>query len=142
MFIGEYRHSIDNKSRLFIPSKFRSGVKKFILTRGLEDCLFMYPVSSWKNITQKLKSLPLAKSEARAFSRILLSGAAQCSIDRQGRILVPQNLGSFANVKKNVVIIGVLDRIEIWSVENWNSYSGKSIKSFTELAEKLIDLGI
>jgi MraZ protein len=142
MFIGQYEYSIDNKKRLFIPSKFRTGAKKFFVTRGLEGCLFMYAPGMWQEITAKFKKLPLTKTEARAFLRMLLSGAAECDIDSQGRILVPHNLCNYAKLKKNIVIVGVLDRVEIWSKEEWNMYSDKSLKSFTDSAEKLIDLGI
>ena len=142
MFIGEYKYSIDNKNRLFIPSKFRTGIRKFIITRGLENCLFMYPANKWKEISFKFKKLPLAKAEARAFLRVLLSGATECDVDRQGRILVPKNLCTYAKIKQNIVIIGVLDRIEIWDKDVWQTYSGKAVKSFTDLAEKLIELGI
>lgn len=142
MFIGEYQYSIDNKNRLFIPFKFRTGVKKFFVTRGLEGCLFMYTPNMWKEISLKFKKLPLTKTEARAFLRMLLSGAAECDVDGQGRILVPQNLCSYGKIKKNIIIVGVLDRVEIWSEKEWDAYSEKSLKSFTDSAEKLIELGI
>ncbi|MFH1238760.1 MAG: division/cell wall cluster transcriptional repressor MraZ [bacterium] len=142
MFIGQYEYSIDNKNRLFIPSKFRTGVRKFFVTRGLEGCLFMYTPNMWQEITAKFKKLPLTKTEARSFLRMLLSGAAECDVDRQGRILVPQNLCGWAKLKKNIIIVGVLDRFEIWSKEEWKLYSVKSLRSFTDSAEKLIDLGI
>ncbi len=142
MFIGQYNYSIDNKNRLFIPSKFRIGVGKFIITRGLEKCLFMYTLNKWKEISLKLKKLPLVKSQARAFLRILLSGAAECSVDTQGRILIPQDLCTYANMEKNIIIVGIIDRVEIWSKDDWETYSEKALGSFTDLAEELTELGI
>ncbi len=145
MFTGFFQHSMDVKNRLFIPAKFRSGKKgseEFILTYGLERCLFMYNPAGWRNIEEKLKKLPLTKADARAFMRIFLSSATKTSVDNQGRILVPQNLCMYANIKKEVVIIGVMDRIEIWSKEKWFIYSKEFHTKFTKISEKLVELGV
>lgn len=145
MFTGFFQHSLDKKNRLFIPAKFRSEKKQnkeFILTCGLEKCLFMYNLAGWSNIEAKLKMLPLTKADARAFMRIFLSGATKTVVDTQGRILVPKNLCTYANIRKEVVIIGIMDRIEIWSKGKWSIYSQKSYTKFTKISEKLAELGI
>lgn len=145
MLAGFFQHSLDKKNRLFIPSKFRSskkGKKEFILTYGLEQCLFMYDLEGWKNIETKLGKLPLTKADARAFMRIFLSGATQTTLDSQGRILVPKNLCSYAGIVKEIVVIGVMDRIEIWSKRKWSVYSKKSYTKFAKVSEELVELGI
>jgi len=146
MFIGLYRHGIDIKNRLFIPAKFRNPVRKkkgqYILTCGLEDCLFLYTKEDWIEITKKLKNLPLTKKDARQFLRIFISGASECELDVQGRILIPKTLIDYAQIKKDAVILGLLDRIEIWAQESWDRYHSSSQKRFSLIAEKLVDLGI
>lgn len=142
MLIGQYRHSLDGKNRLFIPARLRQNVRKFIITSGLEGCLFVYTPENWRKITERLKTLPLTKADARKFLRTFLSGANECPVDDQGRILIPKTLCSYANIRKEVIVVGVLDRIEIWSKSNWERYRKEAEKQFVEVAEKLVDLGI
>ncbi|MFD0715129.1 division/cell wall cluster transcriptional repressor MraZ [Paenibacillus sp. GCM10027626] len=140
MFMGEYQHSIDDKGRIIIPAKFRDSLgDKFIVTRGLDNCLFVYPHSEWAVLEQKLKSLPLMKSDARAFSRFFFSGATECELDKQGRANVPNTLREYAKLDKDCVVIGVSNRVEIWSKPVWESYFNQSEESFNEIAEKLVD---
>ena len=142
MLIGQYDHSLDGKNRLFIPARLRQNVRRFVITSGLEGCLFAYTPENWKKITERLKTLPLTKADARKFLRTFLSGANECPVDDQGRILIPKTLCSYANIRKEVIVVGVLDRIEIWSKSNWKRYQKEAEKQFVEVAEKLVDLGI
>ena len=141
MFMGEYQHSLDEKGRMTIPAKFRDDLgQSFVVTRGLDQCLFVYPKAEWSVLENKLKSLPLMKSDARAFTRFFFSGATECDLDRQGRVNIPSNLREHARLDKDAVVIGVSNRVEIWSREAWESYSSQSEESFNEIAEKLVDL--
>jgi MraZ protein len=142
VLIGQYRHSLDGKNRLFIPARLRQNVRRFVITSGLESCLFVYTPENWKKITERLKTLPLTKADARKFLRTFLSGANECPVDDQGRILIPKTLCSYANIRKEVIVVGVLDRVEIWSKSNWERYQKEAEKQFVEVAEKLVDLGI
>lgn len=120
MFMGEYNHTIDAKGRLIIPAKFREALgEEFILTKGLDGCLSIYPMDEWKSFEEKLKVLPLTDKNARAFLRFFVAGATSCELDRQGRILVPGTLREFAGLEKEVVLTGNLTRIEVWSKEKW-----------------------
>ena len=120
MFMGEHNHTIDAKGRLIIPAKFREALgEEFILTRGLDGCLSIYPMDEWKSFEEKLKALPLTDKNARAFLRFFVAGATSCELDRQGRILVPGTLREFAGLEKEVVLTGNLTRIEVWSKEKW-----------------------
>jgi MraZ protein len=140
MFMGEYQHTIDEKGRLIIPAKFREALgAQFIVTRGLDNCLFVYPKEEWAVLEQKLKSLPLMKSDARAFTRFFFSGATECELDKQGRINIPNTLCEYAKLEKECVVLGVSNRVEIWSKEVWTSYFQQSEQSFNEIAEKLVD---
>ena len=140
MFMGEYQHNIDDKGRLIIPAKFRDGLgASFVATRGLDQCLFVFPQQEWSLLEQKLKSLSLMKSDARLFNRFLFSGATECELDKQGRVNLPRNLIEHAKLDKDCVIIGVSSRVEIWSKEVWTDYSRQSEESFNEIAEKLVD---
>ena len=140
MFMGEYQHSIDDKGRLTIPSKFRENLgPQFIVTRGLDNCLFVYPMSEWSVLEQKLKSLPLMKSDARAFSRFFFSGATECELDKQGRVNLPNHLCEYAKLDKDCVVIGVSNRVEVWSKASWEGYTQQSEEAFNEIAEKLVD---
>lgn len=140
MFMGEFQHNIDDKGRLIIPAKFREELgETFIITRGLDKALFVYPMQEWKQIEQKLKSLPFTKADARKFTRFFFSGAIECEIDKQGRIIIPTNLRSYAQLTKECVVIGVSNRLEIWSKEYWESYYKDSEESFNDIAETLID---
>ena len=123
MFIGEHQHSIDDKGRLIIPSKFREDLGyEFIMTKGLDNCLFVYPKSEWQMVEEKLKTLPLTNRDARAFIRFFFAGASECTLDKQGRVLVPANLREHSKLEKEAVIIGVSTRMEIWSKEEWDAY--------------------
>lgn len=143
MFIGEYIYSIDEKKRLAIPAKFRTALgKKAILTRGIDNCLVLYPIKEWQILAKKLQSLPTSRTEARGFVRIMLSGAVDVVFDKLGRILIPDYLKSYASLKKNVAILGLSNRIELWDEEKWLDYKKKTETSTGEIAEKLKELGI
>ena len=140
--MGEYEHSLDAKGRLTMPAKLRQDIgEKFILTKGLDGCLFAFSLDEWANFEEKLKMLPLSNKNSREFSRFFLSGATECEIDKQGRFLIPNNLRDAANLEKGVVIIGVGTRIEIWDKNKWKSYSNDNI-SVEEIAENMTMLGI
>lgn len=142
MFIGEYQHAIDSKNRMIIPSKFREAIgESFVLTKGLDGCLYAYTKDEWKILEEKLKKLPLTNKDARAFVRFFFSGANEIDVDKQGRALVPQNLLEYAVVKKDIVSIGVSTRIEIWSKEKWDEYNDQNI-DYESIAEKMSELGI
>lgn len=142
MFIGEYSHSLDNKNRMIIPAKLREELGgKFIITKGLDGCLYAYPIEEWKVLEEKLKSLPLTNKDARAFVRFFFSGASEIEIDKQGRGLIPQNLLEYAGISKEIISIGVLTKVEIWSKEKWEDYNDDNI-DYNELAEKMSELGI
>jgi len=145
MFYGEYVHSIDRKGRLIIPAKFRevaktNFVEKFFITRGLDKCLFMFSEEEWRSTEQKFKAMSFTKQEARTFNRLYFSGAVDIILDRQGRFIIPQYLKDFAGIKRDVIIVGVSNRIEIWSKETWEEFYKKSRDSFEEIAEKIIEL--
>ena len=143
MFIGEYQHSIDTKGRLIIPSKFRDDLGPiFIMTKGLDNCLFVYPKNEWQILEEKLKSLPLTSRDARAFVRFFFAGATECELDKQGRILVPSNLREHSKLEKEAVIIGVSTRVEIWSKSEWDTYNEDDSLSYESIAEKMAELGI
>ena len=143
MLIGEYEHSLDVKGRLIMPVKLRDDIgDKFIITKGLDGCLFGFSQSEWMNFEEKLKSLPLTNKNARDFVRFFLSGAVECEIDKQGRFLVASNLREYASMEKEVVIIGVGTRIEFWSKDKWKKYNGCDNISADELAENMTILGI
>ncbi|EGO61977.1 division/cell wall cluster transcriptional repressor MraZ [Acetonema longum] len=143
MLLGEYSHSIDDKGRIILPAKFREELgDSFIATKGLEKCIFVYPKAEWSNIETKLKELPLAKAEARAFVRFFFAGAAEIECDKQGRMLLPGTLREYAALSKDVVVIGVLNRIELWDKDAWEAYNADTSQAVTEIAEQLADLGI
>lgn len=140
MFLGEFQHSIDDKGRIIIPAKFRDALgTDFIVTRGLDNCLFVYPRQEWALLEQKIKSLPSMAANARAFSRLLFSGASECEWDKQGRVNVPNHLREYAKLDKECTVIGVSSRVEIWDKATWEEYSRQSADSFNEIAEKLVD---
>ena len=141
MFMGEYSHSIDEKGRLIIPSRFREELgSSFILTRGMDGCLCVYPQGEWQVLEDKLKSLPLTNKNARQITRFLVSGAAACELDKQGRILVPAALREYAGLDKEVVLTGNLERIEIWDKDRWGEIS--SYDDMDAIAENLQDCGV
>ena len=140
MFMGEYHHTLDDKSRVIIPSKFRYELgEKFIITRGLEKCLFVYSMDEWNNIIEKLKQLPFTKKDARDFIRFFLSGATECEFDKQGRINITSPLVSYADIIKNIVIIGANDRLEVWSEESWNNFFSNNEDRLADIAEHLFE---
>ena len=140
MFMGEFHHNIDDKSRIVLPSKFREELgDTFVITRGLEGCLFVYSMTEWNNIVQKLKQLPFTKKDARAFLRFFLSGASESQADKQGRIAIPSTLVSYANLTKECVVIGVNDRLEIWSNESFSNLFKENEKDIANIAEDLFD---
>ena len=142
MFIGEYAHTLDEKKRISLPKQFRSGLgKKMILTRGLDNCLFLYPKSGWEKVAGKLQALSFAQADTRGFNRFILSGAVEVEADGAGRILIPEHQKSFAELKKDVVFAGVSDRIELWDSTRWNTYKARIEKQADALAEKLGEIG-
>ncbi|MGO3731712.1 MAG: division/cell wall cluster transcriptional repressor MraZ [Vagococcus sp.] len=142
MFMGEFQHNIDSKGRLIIPSKLRENLgDKFIVTRGMDGCLFGYTLDEWSVLEGKMKDMPLSKKEARTFVRFFYSAATECEFDKQGRINVPANLRTYAGLEKPCVIIGVSNRIEIWSDARWNDFSVEAEENFDEIAESMIDFG-
>ena len=143
MFLGEYLHTLDAKKRISLPVRFRKEVgKKIVVTRGLDNCLFVYSLSDWKKILSKLEKLSIAQSDQRGFNRFLLSGAVEVGVDSVGRILIPDFLKDFAGLKSRVVVAGVNDRIEIWNETAWKEYKKRIEKQADQMAEKLGDLGI
>ena len=143
MFIGEYSHTIDTKKRLAIPSKFRKELgDKAIITRGIDNCLVVYPIEEWEKVAEKIGSLPTAQGDARRFSRIMLAGAMDSKLDNLGRILIPDYLKDYASLKKNVVVTGNFKKIEIWDEENWKEYKKKTEMSVGDIAERLKEMGV
>ena len=141
MFMGEYNHTIDAKGRLIIPSKFREHLgDEFVVTKGLDGCLFVYDNNEWAAFEEKLKSLPITNKDARKFVRFFLAGAASVEVDKQGRILVPSVLREFAGIEKDVVMVGVGSRVEIWSKSAWENT--ESFEDMEEIAEHMADLGL
>ncbi|ETI87828.1 MAG: transcriptional regulator MraZ [Clostridium butyricum] len=142
LFIGEYQHSLDSKNRIIVPAKLREGLgNKFVITKGLDGCLYAYPLEEWKILEDKLKTLPLTNKDARTFVRFFFSGACEVELDKQFRGLIPQNLKEYAKIEKDIVSIGVLSRVEIWSKEMWENYNDLNV-DFDYIAEKMNDLGI
>ena len=142
MFMGEYSHTIDTKGRLIIPSKFREELgETFVVTKGLDGCLFVFSDEEWKAFEIKLKSLPLTNKNARQFARFFVAGATPCELDKQGIILLPATLREFAGLEKDVVLTGMLNRIEIWSKEKWNENNSLDDVAMDEIAEQMTDLG-
>ena len=141
MFMGEYNHTVDGKGRLIVPSKFRESLgDEFVVTKGLDGCLFVYSNEEWANIEEKFRNVPLTTKDARKFSRFFFAGAATCEVDKQGRILLPAVLREYADIQKDIVSVGVLNRIEIWSKQRWldtNTYD-----DMDEVAEHMADLGL
>jgi len=140
MFIGEYHHTIDEKGRIIIPARFRDELgSSFIVTRGIESCLFVYPNKNWEQICEKLNSLPFTRKDARVFNRFFMSGATNVELDKQGRINISSPLITHANLKKDCVVIGTGDRLEIWSKEDWDSFFNSNKDSMSDIAENLFN---
>jgi len=143
MFIGEYQGNIDDKGRIAIPAKFRAQLEtKVVVTRGLDNSLFLYGVEEWKKLAEKLASLPISTANTRAFSRLMLAGAMDCEVDKQGRIILPGYLQTFAKINKKIVFAGLFNRIEVWSEELWTAYKEQTEKESNNIAEQLGSLGV
>lgn len=141
MFVGQYNHNIDAKGRLALPVKFRTELKKAVVTKGLDNCLFVYPKKEWDKMAEKLATLSVAKANIRAFSRLMLAGAMEVEFDKQGRIILPEYLRSFAGLKKEVIVAGLYTRLEIWDQDSWLKYQKEMEKNSNEIAENLNELG-
>ncbi len=144
MFIGEYRHSLDFKKRMALPSKFRSKFKKegAVVTRGLDECLFVYTKKEWRKIADKLSMMPVGEKGTRGFVRLMLAGAVDVKLDSQGRILIPDYLKKYAKLKKEVTVAGLFNRLEVWDSKQWNKYKEKAEKDQDKIAEQLGRLGM
>jgi MraZ protein len=143
VFIGEYSHNLDEKGRLAVPKKFRADLSKgAVVTRGLDNCLFLYTKIEWKKLADKLATLPFSQAKARAFARLMLAGAMDVGVDKQGRVMLPEYLRSFAGLKKQVVVAGLYNRLELWDQKNWEAYKTKSEKESENIAEDMFELGI
>jgi len=143
MFLGEFAHSLDAKNRLIMPAKFRDSLgDQFITTKGLDNCLFIYSLIEWKKIEEKIAELPMVRADARAFMRLFLAGANECVLDAQGRMLLAPGHKTYAGIDKEVNVVGVGSRIEIWSMPCWQEYCNRAESEFGSLAERMSDLGI
>ncbi len=143
MLLGEYRHNVDVKGRVSVPSKFREDLgQSFVVTKGLDNCLFMYSKTEWETFENKLKQLPLTNQDARSFMRFFFAGATECEVDKQGRINIPQVLREYANITKDVVIVGVATRAEIWDSQNWKNYTASDSLDVSKIASQMSSLGI
>lgn len=143
MFIGEYQHTVDEKGRLAMPVKFRSVLSKgAVVTRGLDNCLFVYSKQEWKKLAEKLAALPFSQSNSRAFARLMLAGAMDIEFDKQGRAVLPEYLRTYAKIGKNAVVAGLYNRLEIWDKATWEQYKSKTEKDSNDIAEKLGELGV
>ena len=143
MFMGEFEHAIDVKGRVAVPVRFRQDLgTTAIVTRGLDTCLFVYPEAEWRTLAERLAALPLAQANTRAFSRLMLAGAMEVSVDKQGRLMIPDYLRRYAHLQKKVVLTGLLTRVEIWDSETWQSYRTSTEQNSGAIAEALQDLGV
>ena len=141
MFMGEYNHTLDTKGRIIVPSKFREQLgMTFVITKGLDGCLFVYSQEEWKTIEESFRNKPLTSKDARHFARFFFAGACECEVDKQGRILIPNNLREYAGIDKDVVSVGVLNRVEIWSKDRWNDNG--DYDNMDEIAEHMAELGL
>ncbi len=143
MFIGEYTHNVDEKGRLALPAKFRHDLTDgAVVTRGLDNCLFLYTKKEWEKLAEKLATLPISQANSRAFSRLMLAGAMDVELDKQGRVILPEYLRQFASVKKTVIIAGLYNRLEIWDEENWEKYKSQTEAESGVIAERMAELGV
>lgn len=143
MFIGEYHHALDDKGRVQIPVKFRADLAKgAVVTRGLDNCLFVYPKAAWNELAEKLSKLPISKANTRAFSRLMLAGAMELETDKQGRAVLPEYLRRFASLKKQVVLAGLFNRVELWDKNTWEKYRLGTERQSGDIAEALGELGV
>lgn len=143
MFIGEYTYSIDEKKRLAVPLKFRELLgKKAVITRGLDQCLFLYPMKEWESLAERISKLPLAQADARGFGRLMLTGAMEVTFDALGRIIVPDFLKAYASLGKRVVVAGLYNRVEVWDEKKWTDYKQKAEQEAGDMAERLKELNL
>ncbi|MFH1192460.1 MAG: division/cell wall cluster transcriptional repressor MraZ [bacterium] len=143
MFIGEYNHNIDDKGRLAVPAKFRGALKKgAVVTRGIDNCLFLYTQEEWNKLAEKLANLPISQANTRAFSRLMLAGAMDVSLDKQGRVILPDYLRKYAGMDKKIIVAGLYNRLEIWDEETWKKYKTGTEKASEEIAEQMGELGV
>jgi len=143
MFIGEYQHSLDDKGRLAVPSKFRASLKNgAVVTRGLDNSLFLYTKEEWEKLAEKLANLPFSQANTRAFARLMLAGAMDVKVDKQGRVIIPEYLRKYAGLHKNTVIAGLYNRLEIWDITEWEKYKQQTEAASSSIAEQLGELGI
>ncbi|MEK7157978.1 MAG: division/cell wall cluster transcriptional repressor MraZ [Patescibacteria group bacterium] len=143
MFIGEYQHHLDDKDRLAVPTKFREQLSGgAVVTRGLDQCLFIYPMEEWNQLAEKLSKLPIAQSKSRAFARLMLAGAIDVQLDKQGRVVLPDYLKHYAKLKKKVVVAGLYNRLEVWDESAWETYKSNTEKNSGDIAEAMADLGV
>lgn len=143
MLIGEFTHTVDTKNRIAVPSKFRTELgERMIITRGLDACLFVYPMRMWEKMAEKLSAFPVGDAKSRGFVRLLLAGAVDTDMDKQGRIIIPEYLRRYAGIKKTVVVAGLFDRVEVWDEKRWNVYETKTEKEADTMAQKLGELGL
>lgn len=143
MFLGEYQHSIDEKGRIAVPIKFRKLLEKgAVVTRGLDNCLFLYPKKEWGELAGRIAALPISQSDSRAFGRHMLSGAMELEIDKQGRAVLPDYLRKFAGINKKAVVAGLYNRVEIWDADKWDAYKQTTETQSNEIAERMRELGI
>lgn len=143
MFIGEYQHSIDEKGRMAVPAKFRAKLQQgAVVTKGLDNCLVIYPRAEWEKLAEKLSSLPISQANTRAFSRLMLAGAMDIELDKQGRMIIPEYLRTFAELSKKVVLAGLYNRIEVWEAAKWEDYRSETEDASAEIAEQLGELGV
>jgi len=143
MFIGEYHHSIDEKNRLAVPTKFRLDLSKgAVVTRGIDSCLFLYTKKEWEKLAIKLADMPISKSKTRAFARLMLAGAMDVNLDKQGRVIIPDYLRRYASIGKKAVVAGLYNRLEVWDEKKWEEYKSKSESNSEDIAESLAELGV
>lgn len=143
MFIGEYSHNLDEKGRVAVPKKFRLDLKQgAIVTRGLDNCLFLYTKKEWQKLAEKLANLPFAQANTRAFARLMLAGAMDMTIDKQGRIILPDYLRQYAGLKKEITVAGLYSRLELWDAAKWNEYKKKTEAKSNKIAEQMSELGV
>lgn len=142
MMMGEYSHALDEKGRITIPARLRDDLENhFVMTKGLDGCLFLYPMDEWRKMEERLKALPMTNANARAFQRLFLAGAQDVEVDRQFRVTIPPRLREYAEVVKDVVLVGVSSRVELWSQEKWQSYQQDAQQGYEDVAEKMVDFG-
>lgn len=140
--MGEYSHALDDKGRIIIPARLRDDLDShFVMTKGLDGCLFLYPMVEWNKLEERLKALPLTNASARAFQRLFLAGAQDVELDRQSRVTIPPRLREYAGVNKDVVLVGVSNRVELWSLESWQTYQTQAQAGYEDVAEKMVDFG-